>query len=184
MLQEFWFLEIWVEIRCIFRLSEWQNCWKSARARPLLQPIGPAGQRPTLAHLCDHPWGRGRRGRRRGRPIERLLTRRREVQRPLAQRLALLFLLGHVPVLVVDFHHARGVGDGWSSNLLRPRRTLGALTVVEVPVANHLVGRRSLQTTWTSRGGVLDGRLDDRFDDLLDERVDVLRARNEIRVRP
>ena len=86
------------------------------------------------------------------------------------------FLLGHVPVLVADFHHTRGVGDGWSSNLLRPRRTLGALAVVEVPVANHLVGRRSLQTTWTSRGGVLDGRLDDRFDDLLDERVDVLRA--------
>ena len=143
-----------------------------------LQPTE-SRQPPTcylLAHLCDHPWGRGRRGRRRGRPIERLLTRRREVQRPLAQRLALLFLLGHVPVLVVDFHHARGVGDGWSSKLLRPRRTLGALTVVEVPVANHLVRRRSLQTTWTSRGGVLDDRLDDRFDDLLDERVDVLRA--------
>ena len=94
-----------------------------------VQPIGP-GQCLTLAHLCDHPWGRGRRGRRRRRPIVRLLTRRREVQRPLAQRLALLFLLGHVPVLVADFHHARGVGDGWSSNLLRPRRTLGALTVV------------------------------------------------------
>ena len=156
------------------RPREGVGCKVFANVRSALAPL----HHLLLAHLPNHAkrWGRRRWGGRRGRPIERLLTRRREVQRPLAQRLALLFLLGHVPVLVVDFHHARGVGDRWSSKLLRPRRTLGALAVVEVPVANHLVGRRSLQTTWTSRWGVLDDRLDDRFDDLLDERVDVLRA--------